>query len=79
VIFVGDNGRFLHCGGKCAAFGRNDSFWGPGKKTDNGKDNSRFLHCGGKCAAFGRNDSFWGLGGEDKQLQRFNEEVILER
>jgi hypothetical protein len=22
-----DNSRFLHCGGKCAAFGRNDGFW----------------------------------------------------
>jgi hypothetical protein len=71
------NSRFLHCGGKCAAFGRNDGF-GVARRTGNGKDNSRFLHCGGKCAAFGRNDDFV-YGGEDKQLQRLNKEVILER
>jgi hypothetical protein len=50
------NSRFLHYGGKCAAFGRIAEFECVGRKTSYCKSNSRFLHCGGKCAAFGRND-----------------------
>jgi hypothetical protein len=63
--------RFLHSGGKGAAFGRNDDFWVWEERTDKGncncKSSSRFLHCGGKCAAFGRNDGVWVMTGERKR------------
>jgi hypothetical protein len=32
----GSRSGFLHCGGKCAAFGRNDEDRGGVKKTDSG-------------------------------------------
>jgi hypothetical protein len=59
------NSRFLHCGGKCAAFGRNDDSLVTGREeqtTTTAKAAADFSTAAAKCAAFGRNDDSWGWG-----------------
>src|SRR6266851_3481856 len=55
----------LRCGGKSAAFGRDDVCCGLGQRTSNGHGEDEIqgsLRCGGKSAAFGRDDVCYGLG-----------------
>jgi len=42
------NRRFLHCGGKSAASGRNDGGWVMRREQATATAIADFLHCGGK-------------------------------